>query len=82
MPSGPGTYGSKVGRPPSKKKKPKSMSVTKTTKTVGFKGGGMVPASYKDNYGHGGSVTKSPRKGGSRAAGRAQVKGFDFDGVF
>ena len=42
----------------------------------------MVPASYKDNYGHGGSVTKSPGAGGSRAAGKAQVKGFDFDGVF
>ena len=32
MPKGPGTYGSKVGRPPAKKKKNKKKVVRKTNK--------------------------------------------------
>ena len=34
MPQGPGTYGSKVGRPPKKKKKRKTASITKRKVTA------------------------------------------------
>ena len=43
MPQGKGTYGSKVGRPP-KKKKPKMMGGGMAKKTMGYKKGGMAKA--------------------------------------